>query len=374
MISCQRELFNIPSDVTYLNSAYMGAQLKSVSEAGIIALKRKERPWTIGIPEFFDEVDVARDLFGQLVGAGADDVAIVPAVSYGATVAASNIKLKDRRKIVVLKDQFPSNYYSWRTEARDQEGDLVTVDRRPDQSWTQAIYDTIDDQTAVVSVPNVHWTDGRMIDLLQIRSRCDQMGAMLCVDLSQSLGVIPFSVKDVRPDYMFCAGYKWLLCPYSSSFLYVDPMHQDGTPIEDSWAIREGARNFAGLVNYRDTYQKGARRFDAGQRSNFTSIPMVCEALTQILRWEPQRIASTLSVLIQAIAKGAPAIGGTTPPASECAPHIVGVKLPEGEVENAAERLRHQNIIVSIRGTSLRISPHLFNTEADVHKLLNALD
>lgn len=374
MIECQRNLFNMPDDVTYLNSAYMGAQLKSVSEAGVNGLRRKEQPWTLGPEAFFDEVDVARELFARLLGATVNDIAIVPAASYGVAVAVANIELGQRKRIVVLKDQFPSNYYSWQELAHRQDGQLITVERQPDQDWTQAISAAIDDRTAVVSIPNVHWTDGRRIDLMKIRNRCDETGTILCVDLSQSLGVIPFSVKDIKPDYLFCAGYKWLMCPYGSSFLYVDPKHQDGEPIEQGWAIREDAHDFAGLANYRETYQVGARRFDAGQRSSFSGIPMVVRALRQILDWGPEHIQSTLAVLTQAIVEGASALKWSAPPARERAPHIIGLQLPGGGPEKATATLRDQKIIVGIRGTALRISPFLFNTLDDIDKMLNAFD
>lgn len=364
----------MPDDVTYLNSAYMGAQLKSVSEAGVNGLRRKEQPWTLGPEAFFDEVDVARELFARLLGATVNDIAIVPAASYGVAVAVANIELGPRKRIVVLKDQFPSNYYSWQELAHRQDGQLITVERQPDQDWTQAISAAIDDRTAVVSIPNVHWTDGRRIDLMKIRNRCDETGTILCVDLSQSLGVIPFSVKDIKPDYLFCAGYKWLMCPYGSSFLYVDPKHQDGEPIEQGWAIREDAHDFAGLANYRETYQVGARRFDAGQRSSFSGIPMVVRALRQILDWGPEHIQSTLAVLTQAIVEGASALKWSAPPARERAPHIIGLQLPGGGPEKATATLRDQKIIVGIRGTALRISPFLFNTLDDIDKMLNAFD
>jgi len=352
----------------------MGAQLRSVSEAGAVGLGRKEQPWTLGPEAFFDEVDVARELFAQLLGATANDIAIVPAASYGVAVAAANIDLGHRNRIVVLKDQFPSNYYSWQELAQRQDGQLITVERQPDQTWTTAIVAAIDDRTAVVSIPNVHWTDGRRIDLVQIRSRCDETDTMLCVDLSQSLGVIPFSVNNIKPDYLFCAGYKWLMCPYASSFLYVDPKHQEGRPIEQSWAIRENAHDFAGLANYRETFQAGARRFDAGQRSSFSGIPMVVRALRQVLDWGPEHIQSTLAVLAQAIVEGASSLEWSAPPSRECAPHIIGLQLSEGGLEKATARLRDQKIMVGIRGTVLRISPYLFNTLDDRDKMLDALD
>ena len=100
---------------------------------------------------------------------------------------------------------------------------------------------------------------------------------------------------------------------------------------------------------------------------------MVVAGLRQVLAWDPAHIQGTLAVLTRAIADGAAGVGGSAPPAGECAPHIIGLQLPEGGPEKATARLRDLKIMVGIRGTVLRISPYLHNTLDDIHRLMNAL-
>ncbi len=108
-LGSQRDLFEIPEDIVYLNCAYMSPQLRPAREAGERAVSRKSRPWEITPDDFFEEAEEARALFARLVGGDADGVAIIPSVSYGISVASANVPVREGQKIIILEDQFPSN-------------------------------------------------------------------------------------------------------------------------------------------------------------------------------------------------------------------------------------------------------------------------
>ena len=202
---------------------------------------------------------------------------------------------------------------------------------------------------------------------------CRQVQAALVIDATQSLGALPFSVPEVQPDFLVAASYKWLLGPYSLGFIYVNPIYQDGTPLEHNWIHRKNSEDFAGLVNYRDDFQAGARRFDVGERSNFALMPMANTALKQILAWQVPEIAATLSALTEEIAQRATALGLNVAPAQLRAGHLLGIRFPEGVPDGLIDRLAQNKIFVSVRGNSIRISPHLYNTEEDIDKLFSVL-
>jgi len=109
MIPCQKHLFNIPEDFTYLNCAYLSPQLCSVSKAGQIGVARKEHPWQVTAENFFSETEMTRGLFARIVDSETDDIAIIPAVSYGMSVVAKNVNVEKNDAIVVHEDQNPSN-------------------------------------------------------------------------------------------------------------------------------------------------------------------------------------------------------------------------------------------------------------------------
>jgi selenocysteine lyase/cysteine desulfurase len=373
MIPCQKHLFNIPQDIIYLNCAYLSPQLRSVSEAGHTGVASKEQPWQIFAQDFFTDTEQSRRLFAEMIDAKPDDIAIIPAVSYGIAVAASNIKLSQGDAILILEDQFPSNVYPWREVANETGAIVKTVSRPEDEDWTRALLDYIDENTAVVAIPNCHWTNGGLVDLVKIGERCREIGSALVVDATQSVGALPFSVTQAQPDFLVVASYKWLFGPYSLGFLYVHPRYHDGKPLEHGWIARKNSEDFAGLINYQDEFQPGARRFDVGERSNFALMPMVVAALQQILDWQVNEIASTLSAMTNRIAQRAVELGLKVAPTHLRAAHLMGLRFPEGVPPDLVEALSENNIYVSVRGDSIRISPHLYNTENDIDRLLEIL-
>ncbi|MFQ5638745.1 MAG: aminotransferase class V-fold PLP-dependent enzyme [bacterium] len=373
MIPCQRHLFDIPDNVAYFNCAYLSPLLNSVREAGFRGVERKSHPWQVGPDDFFAESEHARRLFAELIQADAGDVAIIPSVSYGVAVAAANLHCREGEEILVLAEQFPSNYYPWSEIVKRTGARMVQVERPAKGSWTEAVLDSMSERTRVAALPQVHWTDGSFIDLNAVSSKCRQIGADLVLDVTQSIGALPISVKELSPSFLVTAAYKWLLGPYSLGFLYVHPDYQSARPIEFNWLNRKDSENFAGLVHYRDEFQPGARRFDVGERSNFTLMPMVIAGLEQIHEWRVSHIQETLSVMTGHLAEDAKNLGLQIASPAAHAGHILGLRFPRGLPEGILSRLAEENVYVSLRGDAMRISPHLYNNQRDVNQLIDVL-
>ena len=374
MIPSQRHLFDIPEDIAYFNCAYLGPLSRATVAAGRAAAGIKAHPWEIGSEDFFADTEIARGMFAKLINAAQDDVAIVPAASYGVSVAARNLPLTKSRTVVMLAEQFPSNVYAWRESADAAGASVVTVERPEHGDLTRAVLDAIDERTAVVTLPHCHWADGALLDLETIGHRCRELGAALVLDVTQSAGVMPLDVNVIQPDFLVSACYKWLLGPYSFGFLYAAPHRQDGKPIEFNWRARLGSEDFAGLVNYEDAYLPGARRFDVGECANFHTIPAVIAALQQINDWGVPEIAKTLAARNAALAERAASLGLAGLDAERRAGHFLGLRFPQGIPEGLLNELRESGVYVSVRGDSLRITPHLYNNDADVDRLMHALE
>ena len=374
MINCQKELFDIPDGITYLNAAYMGPITKEAANIGKQAVENKLNPWSITINDFFDTPNKIYDLSSKLIHAEPSDMAIVPSVSYGIAIAAKNITVAKGQKIIVMADEFPSNLYRWRELAEEQNAIIETVNWPEDCDWTTAILDAIDDNTAVVTTANAHWTNGTRIDLVAIGKKARAVGACLVLDLTQTLGVMPFSVKDVDPDYMVVGCYKWLLGPYSFGFMYVAPRNQEGKPIEESWVTRKGADDFARLVDYKDEYEAGARRFDMGEKSNFISAPIAASALRLINDLGVENIANYIKSLTDYAAERATAIGLNVAKSEQRVPNLIGINFNDGVPEHIASVLAAKHIFVSIRGDSIRIAPHIYNDKTDIDRLFSVLE
>ncbi len=373
MIPCQRSLFDLPDDVAYFNCAYMSPLMQPVVAAGTAGVARKARPWEIVPADFFAGPERARGLFADLIGGAADNVAVIPAASYGIATAARNIPIARNQRVVVLAGQFPSNVYVWRERTRETGGRFTTVRRPGDGDWTAAILDAIDDNTAIVATPNCHWTDGGLIDVAAVGGRCREVGAAFVLDLTQSLGALPFDVAAAHADFAIAACYKWLMGPYSLGFMHVAPRYHEGRPLEHNWMARAGSEDFTALVNYRNDFQPGARRFDMGETANFHLLPMAIAALEQLHAWTPAAVQATLADMTGTIAARAAGLGLIASDPRLRAGHFLGLRFPGGPPDGLLDRLAEARVHVSLRGDSMRVTPHVYNNAADIDRLIETL-
>jgi selenocysteine lyase/cysteine desulfurase len=319
-------------------------------------------------------VEDLRRLFARLISADADGVAVIPATSYGLAVAAHNVSGAVGDRVLLIANDYPSNVYTWRTWALRTGAEIYTVGRDEGQSWTTAILEALDERVRVVSVPNVHWIDGALIDLPPVAERAREVGAVFVVDVTQSLGALPLEVSALRPDYLVAAGYKWLLGPLSVAYMFVGDEYRSGRPIEENWINRAGAEDAARLTDYSDEYRPGARRFDVGQRTNFTLTPMAIAALRQVLEWGVENIAASLARTTYRIEHEAHRRGLTVLSADQRGPHMLGISVPANRRARIGKQLADANVFVAIRGSAMRVSPHLHATERDIERLFEALD
>jgi len=373
MIANQRHKFDMPDDVAYLNCAYMSPLMTSAVKGAGTGIAYKIQPWTYAGSAFFTYTEQVRELAAKLISADADDIALVPSASYGLQIAANNLPLSKGGEILLIEDQFPSHVYPWREKAKACGGVINTVPRPADGGWTAAVLASMGPRTEILALPATHWADGGHLDLETIGAAARKIGAKLVLDLTQSLGAMPFDVIKVQPDFMVAAGYKWLMGPYTLSYLYVAPQYQDGIPLEHNWMNRKGSEDFSRLVDYQDEFQKGARRFDMGEKSNPPQLMAACAVLTQLMDWGIDNIRDTLGARNSDIANRARQMGLIVTSDDLRSPHFLGLGLPAGIPKGFAENLAAENIFVSIRGSSVRVTPHLYNTDNDIDRLFEML-
>lgn len=376
MLSNLRSEFDIPRDICYLKSAYMGPQPHRVIEAAIDGARRRSQPWRISPIDFFAEVEQLRTAFAQVVESSADNIAIVPSASYGAATAARNLPVAAGDRILMIDEQFPSNYYIWKRVADEAGAEIVFAAPEDGQDWTGATLDQIERQAGDVKLATLemhHWLSGEAIDLEKICAALRDAGAGIVLDLTQTVGVYPVDFAALDPDFVLVSAYKWLLCPYGVGFLYVADRHLDGIPLEENWASRHGSEDFSQLANYTGEYQAGARRYDVGQRASFSNVAAGIEALNLINEWGAAEISQTLGATNQSIAAVLEEFGFTTPAPESRAPHIQSARPTEGNAAEIAATLATEKVFVSHRGEDLRVAPHVFNDAADIEHLRVAL-
>jgi selenocysteine lyase/cysteine desulfurase len=352
---------------------------KVVEAAGMEGMIRKRNPAALAPEDFFEESQEVRELFAGLVNApDPDSVAIIPSVSYGVGVATRNTHLAQGQNVVLLEEQFPGNVYGWRRLAQEAGAEVRMVGPGDGENrgriWNDRILEAIDGDTGVVALAPVHWTDGTRFDLEAIGYRAREVGAVFVIDGTQSIGALPFDVQKIQPDALIVACYKWLFGPYSIGVGYFGPRYLDGRPLEETWIARKGSEDFRRLVDYQDRYQPGAVRFDVGERSNFILVPMATAALRLVLKWTPDRIQAYTEGLTAELLGEARSLGYMVEESAFRVGHIFGIRTPPGlGMDALKEALQDQEVSASLRGSALRVSPHVYNDEEDVEALRRAL-
>ncbi len=379
-LSCQKHLFDLPHGSSYLNGAYMSPALKASVKAGEAAMQRLQRPFQIKTEDFFEPVDSVRRSFARLINCDDPDrIAITPAASYGFANAARQIKPVAGSNIVVAGGQFPSNMYAWMRLCKQSNCELRTVDPQVGSSqravdWNEALIRNIDRRTAAVSIPPLHWSDGTLFDLRAIGEKCRQCGAVFIVDGSQTIGAMPFDIRDIRPDALICATYKCLFGPYGMGLAYYGGFFDDGIPIEENWIVHEGAEDFRNLASYNMALQPKGKRYSSGEHPALVHIAMQQASLDQILEWGAERVHRYCRELFDAHESDFRALGLQLEDRDHRAAHLFGLRLPEAiDLDRLKTRLEEKQVYVSLRGDAVRISLHVYNEDRDLGQLCRAL-
>lgn len=380
MLTCKHAKFTLTPNVTYLNCAYMSPLLKEVEKAGIRGIRTKRRPFAITPEDFFLESDQLRKEFARTINASEPSrIVIIPSASYGLANVAANLNLTKGQEIIVAGEQFPSNIYPWHSLC-EKTGATVKAVAPPDtpeqrgMKWNEAVLNAITESAAAVAIANFHWADGTRFDLQAIRKRTREVGALLIVDGTQSVGAFPFDVATILPDALVCAGYKWLMGPYSIGLAYYGPAFDNGTPIEHNWINRKNSEDFTRLVNYEEQYQDGALRYEVGEHSNFILVPMLLKAVQQINRWNPQAIQEYCKQITEEPILRLIEHGYQIEDEAWRGSHLFGIRLPQGrEIGALKQKLAERKIFVSVRGNAIRVSPNVYNRKEDLEKFVRVL-
>ncbi len=379
-MNCQKHLFSLDSEVTYLNCAYMSPLMDSVVQAGIDGIKRKQQPWKVKGEDFFEESNELRNEFATLVNTPESNrCVIIPSVSYGMANVANNLELNEEDEILVVSEQFPSNVYSWRRVAQKNGARIITI--TPPQTtenraklWNEYILNAITPKTRLVACGHIHWADGTLFNLESIRQKTEEVGALMVIDGTQSLGALPFDIQKIKPDALVAAGYKSLMGPYSIGMAYYGEAFDSGTPIEENWINRYKSEDFANLVNYSDDYQPQALRYEVGEHSNFILVPMMLEAIKILNNWGAHNVKTYCDELVREPIAKLREVGFTIEKEGQTASNLFGIRLgAHHNMDDIKQKLTTANVFVSYRGDAIRVSPNVYNDSEDLATLVKVL-
>lgn len=384
MLTSQKHLFSLQEGIHYINCATMSPNLKSVEQAGFEGIRRKSNPQHITQETFFETTIPVQKAFAKLINCpDFERIAMIPSVSYGMAIVARNLGFKPNltsgQEIIMVHEEFPSDVYAWEGICMEKGLKIKTITppielENRGKIWNEMLINAIDANTCMVVISPTHWANGTRFDLEAIGKQCRLYGALFVLDGTQSIGALPFDVQLVRPDAVINGGYKWLLGPYSSGIAYFGEYFDTGSSIERNWINRIGSENFRNLINYQDQYRSKADRYNVGERSNFILNPMLETSLNQLLAWGVDNIQNYCKNLLEEPLKILQSKGYWVEDEAFRSHHLIGVRIPAGrDIIKIQAALKRSNVQVSVRGESIRISPHVYNDQTDIDSLMAGL-
>lgn len=377
MLTSQRASFDIPRDICYLNAAsYSPLPIKTL-EAGRAAVGRKGRPWTLEASFQNAQHERARTAAARLIQADPSDVALIPSISYGVATAAKLFTPGRGTRVLVLENDHSSPVLEWRARAEAQGFSVETIGQPDDADWTSGVLESIERSGAppvsLASISSVHWSDGGLIDVDKVSAALRQRGAAFLIDATQGAGVLALDVSRLDPDFVIFPTYKWLVGPYGRAFLYVAKRHQNGVPLEQTAAGRRNVRA-ENAVYFTDLdYVADARRFDMGERDFFISLEMESIGMEMMADWGADAIKQRLAMLTERIATAVRDIGIRVAETHLRSPHILSLAFPGGMPAGLIEGLASEHVYVAPRLGRMRVSPHVYNDEADADRFVEVL-
>jgi len=372
----RQEWFEI-EDATYLNLAAQSPMPKVAHRAVQTAIEWKKYPHRIADSAYFEVPNRIRASIAKLIGASPEEIALTTGASSGMSAVAYGLTWKPGDEVLTARGEFPLQYTTWKPmEAR--EGIVVKVVAPRERFITADDFlAAMTPRTRLVSVSLVRFDNAVLLDAARIAAACREQGGLLLLGVSQACGGMPLDVNVLGADFMVCAGYKWLLSPYGTGFFWARNEHTEKMrPGPFYWAAAEGAENFHSLAFENPKPVRGARRWDMAETSNYFNFAAMDASLQFVLQFGPETVEAHNRKLIDFLFERLPkdrCVAASPLDSAHRGPYgCFAARTPEKTAE-LYQKLVKEKIFTSLREGNIRVSPHLYNSERDIDRLIAAI-
>jgi selenocysteine lyase/cysteine desulfurase len=364
-----REQFPITESKVFLNHAAQSPLPKPVADA----IHRYTDDYSKFGMSLIECDRWGKPQFANLIGATSEEIALIENTSVGMNIAASVLHYPPGSKMVTTDLEYPSVVYPW---LRKNLGAKVHyVNSVNGKVSLDDMEKAVDDKTVAVAISHVEYVNGFRHNLRVLSEMAHEHGAYLIVDAIQSVGTMPINVKTDDVDFLMAACYKWLLSPSGAAYLYVkDELIEEFEPPYVGWASVKPdvfkTTDFWDIWNLK--LSKTASRFEVGSPSTISFVG-AAEAMKMLLNCGTENIKRIIIKLTDRLIDSVKDLGLElqTPEQRQCRSGIVNFKI--AKPQKITDRLNKKGIVVSARANGIRVSPHFYNTEEEIDKLIEEI-
>ena len=371
-----RQEFPDFSPTIYLDCAYQGPFPRATVARLQQAIELKCHPDRLEVAEYFRLPDRVRGRLASLIGADPSEIALTNSATQGIGIVAAGLGLGAGDEVVIASHNFPANLFTWlhlrrlgvRVQVIKPAGDHVRV---------EDVMRALTPRTRVLALDWVSYIGGARIDLAALGDLVHRQGGIFVVDGTQGVGALEMNVRELPVDVLAVAAYKWLLGPYGTGFVYLRSEVQDRLELPVvNWMTVEGSEDFDALPTEEFTLPRAARIFDVPETSNFLNLYALEASLEFVARVGVRTVTEHCWGLLDHLAEELRRAGYRLSDAAkpEHRSTILGFQADSLEATTKLhQRLRANHVGVSLRHGMIRVSPYLYNTEADIHTLVSAV-
>lgn len=360
-------------DATYLNVSGQGPMPKVSLRATQAALEWKKFPQKMPDSAYFEVPNRIRVSVAKLIGGKAEEVALTTGASGGLSAVALGLTWKPGDEVVTAKGEFPLQFTTWKP-MEEREGIKLKIVAPSDRFISaEDLIAALTPRTRLVSVSLVRFDNASLLDASRLAAACHKQGTLLLLDVSQCCGALPMNIAELGADFLVSAGYKWLLSPYGTGFFWAKGEHiSKMRPGPFYWMATKGADNFASL-NFDDPKPQEARRWDSAETASYFNLAAMDASVDFVVKLGPQTVVEHTRALIDQMYERLPkdrCIPTSPLEAAKRGPYgCFAARTPE-KTTALYQQLTKENVFVSLREGSIRVSPHVFNTERDIDRLI----
>src|SRR5271167_2499973 len=372
----QKQWFEI-ADATYLNTAAHAAIPRVALHAVQTSIEVNKSPHHMDDAVFFEAPSRIRASLSKMIGAKPEEIALTTGASTGVAAVAHFLRWKPGDEVITAKGEFPLQYTTWKP-MEERDGVKLNIVAPRDRFVTaDDLIAAMTPRTRVISVSHVRFDDGPLLDASRVAAACHAQGALLVLDVSQSCGAVPMDVNGLGADFLVCAGYKWLLSPYGTGFFWAKSEHLDTLRPGPFYWMGQIADTFSTLNFVDPKPSRSARRWDAAEASTYFNFNLTAmdASVDFVLRAGPELVLEHNRKLIDLLFQRLPKGCVPASPLDSAARGPYGcftARTPE-ETSELYQKLQKEHVVVAKREGKIRVSPHLFNSERDIDRLINVV-